>query len=74
LPGRRVDDGPTGGPALETAFCAEVVATSYQGMGLLPGDRGPSWYDPGRFWSGDGLPLTGGATLGGEIPVEIPPL
>jgi hypothetical protein len=68
---------PTGGgagPMLETAFCAEVVATSYQEMGLLARDRGPSWYDPGRFWSGDALPLTGGATLGGEIPVEIPPL
>jgi hypothetical protein len=74
LPSRRAEAGPTAGPALETAFCAEVVATSYQEMGLLPGDRGPSWYDPGRFWSGDGLPLTGGATLGGEIPVEIPPL
>jgi len=74
LPGRRPEAGPTAGPALETAFCAEVVATSYQEMGLLPGDRGPSWYDPGRFWSGDGLPLAGGATLGGEIPVDIPPL
>jgi len=74
LPSRRPEAGPTAGPALETAFCAEVVATSYQAMGLLPGDRGPGWYDPGRFWSGDGLPLTGGATLGGEIPVEIPPL
>ena len=43
-------------------------------MRLLPDERGPSWYDPGRFWSGDGLPLLGGAWLGGEIAVEIPPL
>ena len=77
LPSRRPESEPIAGPALETAFCAEVVASSYQAMGLLPGDhagRSPSWYDPGRFWSGDRLPLTGGATLGGEIPVEIPPL
>ena len=68
-------EGPS--PALETAFCAEVVATTYQAMELLPQDLGgrrPSWFDPGRFWSGDGLPLAAGARLGGEIPVEIPPL
>jgi hypothetical protein len=72
--GTRAPETPAG---LETAFCAEVVATSYQAMGLLPGDhasRRPSWYDPGRFWSGDALPLTSGAWLGGEIPVEVPPL
>ena len=33
---------------LETAYCAEVVAVTYQAMGLLPGGRRPSWYDPGR--------------------------
>lgn len=58
---------------LQTAFCAEVVALSYQAMGLLPDDpaRGPGWYDPGRFWSGDDLALTGGATLGAEIEVAV---
>lgn len=61
-------------PPLETAFCAEVVAVTYADMGLLPEGRGPSWYDPGRFWSGDELELTGGATLGGEIPVTVPPV
>ena len=61
-------------PQLETAFCAEVVAASYHAMRLLPDERGPSWYDPGRFWSGDGLPLLDGAWLGDEIAVEIPPL
>jgi hypothetical protein len=57
----------------ETAYCAEVVAISYQEMGLLPGKHRPSWYDPGRFWSGDSLELTGGYTLSGEIPIDIPP-
>src|SRR4051812_14495114 len=36
--------------SLETAFCAEIVAMTYQAMGLLPAERSPSWYDPGRFW------------------------
>ena len=74
-PGRRAEARAEAGSAkLETAFCAEVVAASYHAMSLLPDDRGPSWYDPGRFWSGDGLPLVGGAWLGDEIEVEIPPL
>lgn len=59
-------------PDLESAFCAEVVALTYQAMGLLPEDRGPSWYDPGRFWSGDELGLLRGAVLGGEIEVAVP--
>ncbi len=59
-------------PELETAFCAEVVAVTYQAMGLLPDAVGPSWYDPGRFWSGDRLELSGGAVLGDEIAVEVP--
>jgi hypothetical protein len=47
--------------SLETAYCAEIVADTYQAMGLLPADRTPSWYDPGRFWSGDELALEQGA-------------
>jgi hypothetical protein len=58
---------------LETAYCAEILAITYQDMGLLPRDRRPSWYDPGRFWSGDDLELSEGAGLGGEIAVQIPP-
>jgi hypothetical protein len=58
---------------LETAYCAEVLATTYQAMGLLPGGRRPSWYDAGRFWSGDNLGLSAGFRLGGEIAVQIPP-
>jgi hypothetical protein len=58
---------------LETAYCAEIVAVTYQAMGLLPRGRRPEWYDPGRFWSGDDLRLSGAARLGGEIAVQIPP-
>jgi hypothetical protein len=58
---------------LETAYCAEVVAMTYEEMGLLADERRLNWYDPGRFWSGDVLDLTGGATLGEEIAVDVPP-
>jgi hypothetical protein len=58
--------------ALETAYCAEVVALTYEEMGLLTERRSPSWYDPGRFWSGDDLPLAPGFSLGGEIEVSLP--
>jgi hypothetical protein len=57
---------------LEAAYCAEIVAVTYQAMGLLAGGRRPNWYDAGRFWSGDELRLSGGAQLGGEIAVRIP--
>lgn len=56
---------------LESAYCAEVVAVTYEEMGLLRG-RKLNWYDPGRFWSGDELQLAHGARLGEEIEVEIP--
>jgi hypothetical protein len=68
--GRR-DGMRDGGGAFETAYCAEVVAVTYAAMGLLPADRRPTWYDPGRFWSGDQLGLSGGAKLGGEIAVTV---
>ena len=58
---------------LETAYCAEVVAVTYEAMGLLAAGRRPNWYDPGRFWSGDDLHLAGGAHLGAEIAVRMPP-
>ncbi|WP_238012725.1 hypothetical protein KZZ52_21390 [Dactylosporangium sp. AC04546] len=59
--------------SLETAYCAEVVAVTYEAMGLLPGGKRANWYDPGKFWSGDDLPLQLGATLGEEIAVNLPP-
>ena len=40
----------------EAAFCAEIVATCYIEMGILRDDRRATWYDPGKFWSGDYLP------------------
>jgi hypothetical protein len=58
---------------LETAYCAEVLAITYQAMGLLPSGQQPNWYDAGRFWSGDHLHLAAGFQLGGEIAVQIPP-
>ena len=81
-PGGGPADGPPPGPAdglqgpdraLETAYCAEVVAATYQSMGLLSGERQPQWYDPGRFWSGDELKLVAGARLGGEIAIQVGP-
>ncbi|HUW03315.1 MAG TPA: hypothetical protein VMW08_13245 [Acidimicrobiales bacterium] len=61
------------GSKLEQLFCAEVVAITYERMGLLSSTRPPNWYDPGKFWSGDRLELIG-ATLGPEIEVtDIPP-
>ena len=58
--------------ALESAYCAEVIALTYEEMGLLPAGKRPGYYDPGRFWSGDDLRLEGGASLGGEIGVDLP--
>ena len=55
---------------VETTYCAEVVAATYQAMGLLGGDRPTNYYDPGSFWSGDGLRLLEGARLGQEIRVR----
>ncbi|WP_017543128.1 hypothetical protein [Nocardiopsis prasina] len=57
---------------LETAYCAEVMALTYEEMGLLTQARRPGYYDPGRFWSGDSLELEGGFALGGEIRVDLP--
>ena len=58
--------------SVETTYCAEVVASTYQAMGLLDGDRPANYYDPGSFWSGDHLDLTGGARLGDEVRVVVP--
>jgi len=58
--------------SLETIYCAELVATSYQHMGLLPSRRPASWYDPGRFWSGDRIELVPPFALTSEIAVTLP--
>jgi hypothetical protein len=56
--------------SLETIYCAELVATTYQHMGVLPSRRPASWYDPGRFWSGDRVELVPPFALGGEVAVR----
>jgi hypothetical protein len=55
----------------ETVYCAEVVASTYQQMGLLPSRRPASWYDPGRFWSGDRIELVPPYVLGPEVVVSL---
>jgi hypothetical protein len=57
-------------PSLDTVYCAQLVATTYQEMGLLPPGRPATWYDPGRFWSGDRIALAPPFRLGGEIAVR----
>ena len=57
---------------LEQLFCAEVVAITYERMGLLSTKRPPNWYDPGKFWSGDRLELEG-ATLEAEVVITDSP-
>ncbi|MGH3724063.1 MAG: guanylate cyclase [Mycobacterium sp.] len=57
---------------LETAFCAETVAITYEEMGLLITEKRSEYFDPGSFWSGDILPMAPGYALGREIVVEVP--
>ena len=54
----------------EAVYCAELVAATYQHMGLLPSRRPASWYDPGRFWSGDRIELVPPFALEGEVAVR----
>ena len=56
--------------SLETIYCAELVAATYQHMGLLPERRPASWYDPGKFWSGDAIELVPPFELGREVAVD----
>lgn len=56
----------------EQAFCAEVVATTLQDMGVIALDRRATWFDPGSFWSGDYLPLREGWAYGREVKVGKP--
>ncbi|WP_029366417.1 guanylate cyclase [Mycobacterium sp. UM_WWY] len=56
---------------LETAYCAETVAITYEEMGLINTEKRENYFDPGSFWSGDRLPLTRGYQLGDEISVTL---
>jgi hypothetical protein len=66
----RVPLGPKADASIESAFCAEIVAVTYEEMGLLPRRR-PNWYDPGKFWSGDDLELLDGAKLRKEVEIIV---
>ncbi|MEZ5094719.1 MAG: hypothetical protein R2731_00410 [Nocardioides sp.] len=70
--GRNRIPNPQLPPALRTevAYCAELAAHTLQGMGVLADELPATWYDPGRFWSGDALPLTNDWTYGEEIEVD----
>jgi hypothetical protein len=63
---RRTRQRETG---LETTYCAETVAITYEEMGLIETEKRSNWFDPGSFWSGDTLPLVSGYRLGSEIAV-----
>ncbi|KAA0919598.1 hypothetical protein [Dietzia sp. ANT_WB102] len=65
--------GPDTGAAMrmEAAYCAEVVGITLEAMGILLPAGSTSWYDPGRFWSGDELPLAPGWSFGREIGVTV---
>ena len=56
---------------LETAYCAETAAITYEEMGLIVMDKDWNWFDPGSFWSGDALPLAPGYQLGPEIAIDM---
>lgn len=57
---------------LETAYCAETVAITYEEMGLINTEKRENFFDPGSFWSGDELTLTPGYELSKEISVLRP--
>ena len=56
---------------LETAYCAETVAITYEEMGLMSTEKRENYFDPGSFWSGDQLQLAPGYQLGKEISVIV---
>lgn len=71
LPGRnRADARPV--RRMEAAYCAEVAGATLEAMGVLLPAGSTSWYDPGRFWSGDDMPLARGWSYGREIAVTVP--
>lgn len=57
----------------KTLFCAELVALTYMGMGLLPPAPPANAYAPGSFGARHrSLPLQQTGTLGPEIRIERP--
>ena len=45
------------------------MAVTYEEMGLIETEKRSNWYDPGRFWSVDDLPLVAPYRLVDEIAV-----
>lgn len=61
-----------------SVFCSELVAMTYQALGLLPDDPVPNSYNPNDFSSEYGhVGLQGGAAFGDDLAIDlttIPPL
>ena len=55
----------------QAVYCAELLAITYTRMGCSTPRTPANWFDPGRFWSGDRLELSGGASLGAEVAVVL---
>ena len=45
---------------LETSYCAETVAITYEEIWLVSTHKRSNWFDAGSFWSGDTLPFPKG--------------
>ena len=64
-------DGPFGQNVedFSSIFCSELIAETYQQMGLLPGTKSANEYTPGDFASDakDELNLLKGAKLSKEV-------
>ena len=58
--------------SLRTFFCAELIADTYEHLGLLPTKRLINSYSPGTFAQGHSLHLIGGGALGPEQPFTYP--
>jgi hypothetical protein len=57
-----------------TLFCAQLVAATFIGMGLLPSDPPSNFYDPKDFSTEyERLNLQKGARLEAELQVVLPP-
>jgi hypothetical protein len=58
--------------SLRTFFCAELVADTYEHVGLLSNKRLVNSYSPGTFAQNHSLTLLSGASLGAEQPFSYP--
>jgi hypothetical protein len=58
--------------AAGSVFCSELVAMTYQALGLLPDDPVPNSYCPSDFSSEYGhVGLQGGATFGDDLAIDL---